>query len=52
MVTKTYRMKNPRISISIMLACYGGISLCIRAKKPKNPKTLIDMSAMCYKLDF
>jgi len=48
---KQHRMNHPRIAIVILLACYGGISLCIRAKKPKNPKTLIDISVMINKLD-
>jgi len=44
-------MNHPRIAIIIMLACYGGISLCIRAKKPKNPKTLIVISPVMSKLN-
>lgn len=44
-----YRMNNSRITIVFLLACYGGISICIGAKKPKNPKTLILVPA--YKLD-
>jgi len=40
-VINNNRMIQARIAILFLLACYGGISLCIRAKKPKNPKTII-----------